>query len=124
MNVYAVIFLLFFIYLFNTTILSILSYFFGVRGVFVLSAISIILFWLTQIYFINEFFFESMTVAIHFDFLNYNIGVNAFTISLKIDFVSYCFLFLTTSIGVCAIVYSLNYFKNEPHTDRFILLLS
>lgn len=123
-NVYAVIFLLFFIYLFNTTILSILSYFFGVRGVFVLSAISIILFWLTQIYFINEFFFESMTVVIHFDFLNYNIGVNAFTISLKIDFVSYCFLFLTTSIGVCAIIYSLNYFKNEPHTDRFILLLS
>jgi len=47
-----------------------------------------------------------------------------FSFSLKVDFISYCFLFLTTSIGVCAVVYSLSYFKNEPHADRFILLLN
>lgn len=77
-----------------------------------------------QFLFLTDFLIDAITMHASFEFLSYIVGTIPFTFSLKIDFISYSFLFLTTSIGLCAVVYSLNYFKNEPHTDRFIILLN
>lgn len=123
-NYQSTIFIFFFIYFVGVVILTTISYFFGVKGIFSLSSILIMVFWYSQFYLMDSFFFDSITLRIDFEFLSYTIGTAPFKFSLKIDFISYCFLFLTTSIGVCAVIYSLSYFKNEPHTDRFILLLN
>lgn len=123
-NNYALIFISFLFYFINILVLSFITYYFGVHGVFVVSGVSILVFWLCQFYFFDLFFSESITISAYFEFLNYTVGTAVFSFALKIDFISYCFLFLTTSIGLCAVIYSLSYFKNEPHTDRFILLLN
>lgn len=123
-NLYIFFILFYFVYFLNILFSSITSYLFGVKGIFFNSFISILLFWCIQIYFINDFFFNSIEITIEFTLFNYIANNIPFVFSLKIDFISYCFLFLTTSIGVCANIYSYSYFKNEPHTDRFILMIN
>ena len=117
-------FIFLFFYFFNTLFCSIITFFFGVRGVFFILFYSIFLFWCTQLFFLDFFFFNNGKMAITFNFLDYFAGTAVFSFDLNVDFISYSFLFLTTTIGLCATVYSLSYFKNEPHTDRFMLMLN
>lgn len=105
-------------------ILSFSTFFFGTRGVYTLSTCAVALCWLIQIFFVKRVFCNNLTWYYHsplnirlFDNINFNL-------SLKLDAISVSFLFLTTTIGFAATVYSLTYFKNEPHADRFIIILN
>lgn len=123
-NSYAFIFFLFFLYFFAVLFASIFTHFLGTRGVFFICFTFITTFWIILFTFVNEFFFDSLTILTHYEFSNYISGTLVFSFTLKIDFISYCFLFLTVTIGVCAVIYSLSYFKNEPETERFIILIN
>lgn len=123
-NNYAFIFISFFLYFFTILFATLFTHFLGTRGVFFITTLFITIFWAILFYFADEFFFDSITVLTHYEFSNYTGGTLLFSFTLKIDFISYCFLFLTVTIGVCALVYSLSYFKNEPETERFIILIN
>lgn len=114
----------FFFYLFILTFLSLSTFFFSVHGVHLISTVGVAVFWVSQLFFLNKFVYESRVSYLHIDFMSMFGGETQFTITLALDFISFGFLFLTTSIGVCAVAYSLTYFKNEPHADRFILFLN
>ena len=97
---------------------------FGFNGVYFMSIFFIFIFWLSQIFFLNNIFFKSQTFILDIKLIEGFFGTIDFSFYLKIDTLSFSFLFLTTSIGLAAIIYSLTYFKNEPFADRFILMLN
>ena len=117
----------FYLYLFYVLIMSfitVLVYFLGVKGVYITSIIGILVFWLAQLFIFNF-------IILHGGVLSFNSlleipvygGIN-FNISFLVNYITFSFLFLTTTIGIFAVVYSLVYFKNEPHADRFVILLN
>lgn len=118
------IFLSLFFYFFNTFCLSVSTFFFGVRGVYIVSILSIFITWVVQIFYFNYIVVEGNSYFLNLDFMGVLFSNVEFNFSLKIDLINFSFLFLTTSIGLCAIIYSLTYFKNEPNSDRFIIFLN
>lgn len=117
-------FVCFFFFVITVFFLTLSTFFFSVRGVHLITTIAISFFFFSQLSVINDIFFESKSLVLHIEFLAAMGSSTTFTYTLAIDFISFSFLFLTTSIGVCAIVYSLTYFKNEPNADRFLLFMN
>lgn len=117
-------FVCFFFFVITVFFLTLSTFFFSVRGVHLITTIAISFFFFSQLSVINDIFFESKSLVLHIEFLAAMGSSTMFTYTLAIDFISFSFLFLTTSIGVCAIVYSLTYFKNEPNADRFLLFMN
>lgn len=123
-NSHSFFFVCFFFFITTVFFLTLSTFFFSVRGVHLISTIAISLFFLSQLSVVNDIFFESKSIVLHVEFLGTMASTVLFSYTLAVDFVSFSFLFLTTSIGVCAIVYSLTYFKNEPNADRFLLFMN
>lgn len=111
-------------YFFSTLYMSFNIHHFGFNGVYIMSIFFIFLFWFSQIFFINDILFKNQIYILDIGLIDNFFGTIDFSFYLKIDLLSFSFLFLTTSIGLAAVIYSLTYFKNEPFSDRFILMLN
>lgn len=108
-----------------TTISSLvlLSYY-GFYGIFILNLISIILFWVSTLFYFDMFFIDNITYKINLGkwfiiAVNYTVFFEIF-----IDSVSYSFMFLTLTIAVFVYIYSFSYFRYEPNVERLILLIN
>ena len=95
----------------------------GLYGVFFINLVSLFLFWVSLIFYINEIFVYQNTYNIFlfkWFFINYNFKVN---INFLIDSVSFSFFFLTTTIGLYVYIYAFCYFRYEPLVERFLLFI-
>ncbi len=123
-NSFIIIFLSFFMYFFSTLYMSFNIHHFGFNGVYIMSIFFFFFFFFSQIFFINDILFKNQIYILDISLIDNFFGTIDFSFYLKIDLLSFSFLFLTTSIGLAAVIYSLTYFKNEPFSDRFILMLN
>jgi len=121
---YALLFIAFFAYVLVIFFLTVSTFFFSVKGVHFVSITAIACFWAVQAAFSHTILMESRGFSLVIDYIGLFGAGTQFNFSLNMDFISFSFLFLTTSIGVCALAYSITYFKNEPNCDRFILCLN
>lgn len=107
----------------NVSSLFFLS-FLGFYGVFILNLISLILFWFSSIFYLNNFFIYNYIYNINLGrwfVLNLNFCVN---FDLYIDVISFSFMFLTLTIAVFVYIYAFSYFRYEPNVERLILLIN
>jgi len=119
------IFFLFFILFILTNVSSLFFLsFLGFYGVFILNLISLILFWFSSIFYLNNFFIYNYIYNINLGrwfVLNLNFCVN---FDLYIDVISFSFMFLTLTIAVFVYIYAFSYFRYEPNVERLILLIN
>ena len=108
-----------------TTVISlILMSYLGLYGVFIINLITIIMFWLSIIYYIDIFFLKN-------HFFKINIG-KWFTILLNhdiyfellIDGVSYSFMLLTVTIATFVYIYIFSYFRYDANVERLTLFIN
>lgn len=118
-------FLYFFSFFISTVIFSYLFLtHLGLYGVFLVNGISLGVFWVSLLFYIDDIFFNQSIYNVHFFqwfFLNYNTKI---PFNLLIDTVSFSFMLLTTTIGFFVYCYAFCYFRYEPLVERFILFLS
>lgn len=112
------------LFIFTTLSSLILLSYYGFYGVFFINLISIIMFWVSTIYYFDMFFLDNMSYKINLGkwfiiSLNYTVYFEIF-----IDSVSYSFMFLTLTIAVFVYIYSFSYFRYEPNVERLILLIN
>lgn len=96
----------------------------GLYGVFILNLFSIILFWISSIFYFNSFYVDNCSYKFSLGkwfIISYNFIVN---FDVLIDPVSYSFMFLTLTIAVFVYIYAFSYFRYEPNVERFILLIN
>ena len=117
-------FFTFFLIFISTVFFSFLfSIYLGLYGIFIINLISLFLFFLSLLFFINSIFIEQVVYNINickWFYLNYNFKVN---ITFLIDTVSFSFMLLTTTIGLFVYIYAFCYFRYEPLVERFLLYL-
>lgn len=117
-------FILYFFYITIMTLITLFTYFLGIQGVYTASLIGILCFWLSQLNIISTIILNNTSISFNSSF-NISIFIDTkFNVALVLNYITFSFLFLTTTIGLFAIIYSLIYFKNEPNADRFIILLN
>ena len=109
---------------FFTTVLSFFFFnFLGLYGVFSLNLISLFLFWLSLIFYFNDFFLNNSVYRVFFGkwfYLNINYLVN---FDFIFDKVSFSFMFLTVSIALFVYIFAFSYFRYEPLVERLLLFL-
>ena len=105
----------------------IFSFFFisylGLYGVFFLNLFSLLLFWISLLFYIKNIMIDQIIYNIFLGkwfYINYNVKVN---FNFLIDTISFSFILLTTTIGLFVYIYAFSYFRYEPLVDRFILFL-
>ncbi len=108
-----------------TTVISLLlmSYL-GLYGVFFINLVSIILFWVSTVLYIDDFFLKN-------NFFKINVG-KWFTIMLNtdiyfellIDSVSYSFMLLTVTIATFVYIYIFSYFRYDANVERLTLFIN
>ena len=114
----------FLFYFFVMVVLTMSTTYFGVSGVYQASLFGIFVNWISQYYLIDDIIIDNRFFYFRSELSIKLYGSVYFDLAFNVDYIAFAFLFLTTSIGFCAVAYSLAYFKNEPHADRFILLLN
>ena len=113
-----------FLFIFSTVIsLFCLSYL-GLYGVFVINLITIILFWISMIYYFNLIVSNNMFYYINLGKWMYLSSGYKISFDLLIDTVSISFSFLTLTIGVFVYIYTFSYFRYEPLVERLLLFLN
>lgn len=109
----------------TTTVLSLvcMSYL-GLYGVFIVNLISIILFWISMLYYFNVIVSENTFYYINLGKWMYLSNGYRISFDLLIDTTSISFSFLTLTIGVFVYIYTFSYFRYEPLVERLILFLN
>lgn len=108
------------LFLFFFTILNIFS---SVKGIYVYVLIPLTFSWVCLTFLFKFIFFEEQTYTFILSISNIFTNYIDLSISISLNQTSYAFLYLTNSISICALIYSITYFKNEPNVDKLILLL-
>lgn len=114
----------FYLFIFTVLISFVLLSYFGLYGVFIINLVSLTMFWVSLLPYLNSIFKEQVVYNIHFFqwfYVNYNTKVS---FSFLIDPVSFSFMLLTTSIGLFVYIYAFCYFRYEPLVERFLLFLA
>lgn len=108
-----------------TTIFSLicLSYL-GLYGVFIINLISIILFWLSMLYYFDLIVSKNTFYFINIGKWMYLSNGYRVTFDLLVDTTSISFSFLTLTIGIFVYIYTFSYFRYEPLVERLILFLN
>jgi len=113
-----------FLFVFSTIIsLFCLSYL-GLYGVFIINLITIILFWLSTLYYFDLIISNNVFYYINLGKWMYLSSGYRVSFDLLIDIVSISFSFLTLSIGVFVYIYTFSYFRYEPLVERLLLFLN
>jgi len=103
--------------------LFLLSYY-GLYGVFFINLVSIIIFWISTVFYFDMFFLDNISYKINLGkwfivSMNHTVFFEIF-----IDSISYSFMFLTLTIAVFVYIYAFSYFRYEPNVERLILLIN
>lgn len=114
----------YFFYVIILAFVTILTYLLGIKGVYTASLFGILYFWIVQLRLMNTIILNNTNFVFNSNFYIDVFGNTKFNVALILNYITFSFLFLTTTIGFFAIIYSLIYFKNEPHADRFVILLN
>ena len=108
-----------------STVLSLfLMSYLGLYGVFFLNLITMVMFWISSIFYFNSFYIDNESYKINLGkwfVIAFNFTVN---FEIFIDSVSYSFMFLTLTIAVFVYIYAFSYFRYEPNVERLILLIN
>lgn len=112
------------LFIFSTiSSLFLLSYY-GFYGVFILNLITIILFWISTIFYFDRFFIDNMTYKIDLGkWFKINFHYTVY-FEISIDPIAFSFMFLTLTIAVFVYIYTFSYFRYEPNVERLILLIN
>lgn len=113
-----------FFFLASTVISFLLMSYLGLYGVFIFNLFTIILFWLSTIMYIDNFFLENYQYKVNFGkwftiMVNYNIYFE-----LYIDSISYSFMLLTISIATFVYIYIFSYFRYDSNVERLMLFIN
>ncbi len=108
-----------------TTVLSLICMsYLGLYGVFIVNLISIILFWISMLYYFSVIVSENTFYYINLGKWMYLSNGYRISFDLLIDTTSISFSFLTLTIGVFVYIYTFSYFRYEPLVERLILFLN
>ena len=108
-----------------TTIFSLLSLsYLGLYGVFVINFISIILFWISMLFYFDSIMSKNVFYYINLGKWMYLSSGYRVSFDLLIDSTSISFSFLTLTIGMCVYIYTFSYFRYEPLVERLMLFLN
>ena len=94
------------------------------KGVFLINAVSICLFWLHCLYNLNFFLLKNNVLLINFFKWFYLTDSYLVYFSFYTDSVAYSFTLLTVTIGFFVNLYIYSYFRNEPSINRLISLIN
>jgi NADH:ubiquinone oxidoreductase subunit 5 (subunit L)/multisubunit Na+/H+ antiporter MnhA subunit len=113
-----------YLFIFSTIISFIMMSHLGLYGVFILNLITIIMFWLSTVIYIDDFFLENYSFKINFGkwfsiLLSYDVYFELF-----IDSISYSFMLLTISIATFVYIYVFSYFRYDANVERLILFIN
>ncbi len=113
-----------FLFLLTTIISFFLFNYLGLYGIFILNLISILMFWVSIIYYFFIIFFKNIWFFISLGdwgllYWDYKISFD-----IIIDTTSLSFLFLTLTIGLNVFIYSFSYFRYEPFVERLLLYIN
>lgn len=118
---------LFFYFGFLFFLTVIFSWFFfsylGLYGLFKLNILSLFLFWISLLGYMNFIFVKQKIFIIKISnwfFLNFNVKLDCYFL---IDSISFSFILLTTTIALFVFIYAFSYFRYEPLVDRFLLFI-
>lgn len=109
----------------SSTLLSLLLLsFLGLYGVFFLNLITILMFWVSTILYMGDFFLENYFYKINFGkwftiLFNYNVYFE-----LYIDSISYSFMLLTITIATFVYIYIFSYFRNDANVERLTIFIN
>lgn len=118
-------FLLFmYIYLFSNIFSYVFKYYLGFYGVFLLNTVSNFFFFLFCILNLNFFFIENKTLNIQLFKWFFLAKDQIIFFEFFIDFISFSFILLTTSISFFVNLFIFAYFKHEPYINRLISLIN
>ena len=112
------------LFIFTTIFSLILLSYLGLYGSFLLNMITLFLFWLSTLLYINVFFIDNIFIKINLGkwfIINTNYPI---FFELFIDSISYSFMFLTLTIATFVYMYAFSYFRYEPNVERLILLIN
>nr|NP_149396.1 NADH dehydrogenase subunit 5 [Tetrahymena thermophila]7TGH_5 Chain 5, NADH dehydrogenase subunit 5 [Tetrahymena thermophila]8B6F_AA Chain AA, NADH dehydrogenase subunit 5 [Tetrahymena thermophila SB210]8BQS_AA Chain AA, NADH dehydrogenase subunit 5 [Tetrahymena thermophila SB210]8GYM_N5 Chain N5, NADH dehydrogenase subunit 5 [Tetrahymena thermophila SB210]8GYM_n5 Chain n5, NADH dehydrogenase subunit 5 [Tetrahymena thermophila SB210]8GZU_N5 Chain N5, NADH dehydrogenase subunit 5 [Tetrahymen len=124
LNEYPIILLTGLLFLFTTIFSLICLSYLGLYGVFILNLASILLFWLSMLYYFNLIVSENYYYYISLGKWMYLSNGFRVSFDLLIDLTSISFSFLTLTIGVFVYIYTFSYFRYEPLVERLILFLN
>jgi len=117
-------FFFFYIFFFLTLVVSWFFYsYLGLYGIFRLNVVSLFLFWVSLLFFLNPILFEQRVFIVRFGgwlFLSVGSTVDFYFL---FDTISFSFILLTTTIALFVFFFAFSYFRYEPLTDRFLLFL-
>lgn len=113
-----------YLFIFSTIVSFFLMSHLGLYGVFCLNLITIIMFWISTVIYINDFFLENFSFKINFGkwfsiLLSYDVYFELF-----IDSISYSFMLLTISIATFVYIYIFSYFRYDANVERLILFIN
>lgn len=112
------------LFIFSTLISFFLLSYLGLYGVFFLNLLTIILFWVSSIFYFNSFYIDNSSYKINLGKW-FVIATNQIVnFDIYIDSISYSFMFLTLTIAVFVYIYAFSYFRYEPNVERLILLIN
>jgi NADH:ubiquinone oxidoreductase subunit 5 (subunit L)/multisubunit Na+/H+ antiporter MnhA subunit len=112
------------LFVMSTVISLLLMSYLGLYGVFFINLITIFCFWLSTVYYIDEFFLKN-------NFFKINVG-KWFTIMLNtdiyfellIDSISYSFMLLTVTIATFVYIYIFSYFRYDANVERLTIFIN
>lgn len=112
------------LFIFSTILSLFLLSYLGLYGVFFLNLLTILMFWISSIFYFNSFYIDNVSYKINLGkwfIIAMNHIVN---FDIYIDSISYSFMFLTLTIAVFVYIYAFSYFRYEPNVERLILLIN
>lgn len=112
------------LFVFSTLLSLLLLSYLGLYGVFFLNLLTILMFWVSAIFYFDSFYMDNSCYKINLGkwfIISFNNVVN---FELLIDPISYSFMFLTLTIAVFVYIYAFSYFRYEPNVERLILLIN
>lgn len=112
------------LFVLSTVVSLILMSYLGLYGVFFINLVTVIFFWLSTVYYIDEFFLKN-------NFFKINVG-KWFTIMLNtdiyfellIDSISYSFMLLTVTIATFVYIYIFSYFRYDANVERLTIFIN
>lgn len=113
-----------YLFIFSTLVSFILMSHLGLYGVFCINLITIIMFWISTVIYIDDFFLENYSFKINFGkwfsiLMSYDVYFELF-----IDSISYSFMLLTISIATFVYIYIFSYFRYDANVERLILFIN
>lgn len=111
-------------FIFSTIMSLFLLSYLGLYGVFFLNLLTIILFWVSSIFYFNSFYVDNVSYKINLGKWFIIAINNVVNFDIYIDSVSYSFMFLTLTIAVFVYIYTFSYFRYEPNVERLLLLIN